>query len=60
MKVRPIRSTEPKGAHALFFDYGNGWPKYTFSRRAEDPQILVEELFRLEFKPPAPPPPAEP
>ncbi|WP_406437428.1 hypothetical protein OHB00_23955 [Streptomyces sp. NBC_00631] len=60
MKVRPIRSTQPKGAYALYFDHGNGWLKYTFTRRTQDPQILIEEVFWAEFKPPPPPSPAEP
>ncbi|MFJ9560248.1 hypothetical protein ACIRQQ_09425 [Streptomyces fuscichromogenes] len=60
MKVRPMRSTQPKGIHMVFFDYGNGWLKYTFTRRTQDPQILVEEVFWMEYKPSPPPPPAEP
>lgn len=52
MKVRPILSTEPKGAHALFFDNGSGWLKYSFVRRTEDPQIVAEEIFWLEGDPP--------
>ncbi|MBO8187386.1 hypothetical protein JW592_18220 [Streptomyces sp. DW4-2] len=45
MKVQPVQSTEPKGAHVLLFDSGHGWMTYTFIRRTEDPQIIVEELF---------------
>ncbi|GHI06690.1 hypothetical protein AQI88_30465 [Streptomyces cellostaticus] len=52
MKVRPDRSTDPKGRHICFFDYGNGWLKYVFVRRTEDPQITVEELFWLGTEPP--------
>ncbi|KUL24444.1 hypothetical protein [Streptomyces regalis] len=48
MQVRPILSSEPKGARALFFDNGNGWLKYSFVRRTEDPQIVVEEIFWQE------------
>jgi hypothetical protein len=45
MQVRPILSSEPKGARAVFFDNGKGWLKYTFVPRTEDPQIVVEEIF---------------
>ncbi|MDF3142893.1 MULTISPECIES: hypothetical protein [unclassified Streptomyces] len=45
MKVRPDRSTDPKGRHILFFDEGIGWLKYVFVPRTEDPQIVVEEIF---------------
>jgi hypothetical protein len=34
----------------FFFDDGNGWLKYTFVRRSEDPQITVEQLFWQGFK----------
>ncbi|MDT9698732.1 hypothetical protein [Streptomyces sp. P17] len=47
MWVMPIRSSEPKGARGLFFDLGNGWLKYTFVPRVEDPQIIVEQVFWL-------------
>ncbi|MFC8245415.1 hypothetical protein [Streptomyces chartreusis] len=59
MRVGPVLSTEPKGARALFFDRGSGWLKYTFVRRCEDPQIVVEEIFWLEADP-STEPPAEP
>ncbi len=59
MGVEPARSTEPKGRHICYFDHGNGWLKYTFVRRAEDPQIVVEEVFWQEPEPPTWPP-AEP
>jgi hypothetical protein len=45
MKVRPVESSKPTGARILLFDGGHGWMTYTFSRRAEDPQIVVEEVF---------------
>jgi hypothetical protein len=45
MKVRPVQSTEPKGARIFLFDGGHGWMIYTFIRRVEDPQIILEELF---------------
>ncbi|MGW2701198.1 hypothetical protein [Streptomyces sp. NPDC001340] len=59
MQVMPVRSSEPKGARALFFDNENGWLKYTFVPRTEDPQIVVEQLFWLGTEPPTEPP-AEP
>ena len=62
-QVMPIRSSEPKGPRALFFDNDNGWLKYTFVHRTEDPQIVVEELFWLGVEPPTDlpeDPPAEP
>ncbi|WP_406331117.1 hypothetical protein [Streptomyces sp. NBC_00203] len=59
MQVRPIRSNSPKGARALFFDNGNGWLKYSFVRRIEDPQIVVEEVFWQEAEPLTPPPAEE-
>jgi hypothetical protein len=46
MKVRPVESGKPKGPRILLFDSGHGWMTYTFIRRAEDPQIVVEEVFR--------------
>jgi hypothetical protein len=58
MEVMPIRSTAPKGARALFFDNGHGWLKYTFVPRAEDPQIVVEQVMWLGVEP-TPAPPAE-
>ena len=57
MKVVPDQSTVPKGRHLCFFDYGNGWLKYTFVRRTEDPQIVIEEVFWQEAKPLGSPPP---
>lgn len=45
MRVMPDQSTVPKGRHLCFFDNGKGWLKYTFVRRTEDPQIVVEEIF---------------
>jgi len=59
MSVMPGRSTEPKGRHLCFFDRGNGWLKYTFVRRTEDPQIMVEEVFWQEPEPLALPPAEE-
>jgi len=45
MYVEPVRSTDPKGPHVLFFDNHRGWLVYTFIGRTEDPQIIVEEIF---------------
>ncbi|MEU5701216.1 hypothetical protein [Streptomyces aurantiacus] len=45
MTVGPARSSRPKGAHICSFDHGNGWLTYTFVSRAEDPQIIVEQVF---------------
>ncbi|GHF64437.1 hypothetical protein GCM10010218_52490 [Streptomyces mashuensis] len=45
MRVEPVRSSQPKGPRVLYFDHGHGWLKYTFVRRTEDPQIIVEEIF---------------
>ncbi|MFF7313761.1 hypothetical protein [Streptomyces sp. NPDC008137] len=45
MKVRPLRSSRSKGSRILLFDNGHGWMTYTFIRRTEDPQIVVEEVF---------------
>ncbi|MBR8642364.1 hypothetical protein KEF29_31175 [Streptomyces tuirus] len=45
MRVGPLRSSDPKGARILLFDNGHGWMTYTFIRRTEDPQIVVEEVF---------------
>ncbi|MET9391650.1 hypothetical protein ABZY20_14745 [Streptomyces sp. NPDC006624] len=45
MKVAPVQSSKPKGARVLLFDGGHGWMTYTFVRRTEDPQIVVEEVF---------------
>jgi hypothetical protein len=45
MYIEPVRSTEPRGPRVLYFDNHRGWLVYTFIRRAEDPQIVVEELF---------------
>ncbi|WHM40807.1 hypothetical protein [Streptomyces sp. BPTC-684] len=43
--LEPARSSRPKGPHILGFDHGRGWLRYTFVRRVEDPQIIVEEIF---------------
>jgi hypothetical protein len=59
MRVAPGRSTDPKGRHICFFDNGNGWLKYSFVRRTEDPQIVVEEVFWQEAEPLTPPPAEE-
>ncbi|MFI1947074.1 hypothetical protein ACH46F_24915 [Streptomyces virginiae] len=45
MSVRPVESSWPKGARIFLFDGGNGWMIYSFIRHAEDPQIIVEEVF---------------
>jgi len=45
MKVHPVESSKPRGPRVLLFDSGHGWMTYTFIRRAEDPQIVVEEVF---------------
>ncbi|MDT0613891.1 hypothetical protein [Streptomyces lancefieldiae] len=45
MRVGPVRSSDPKGARIYFFDHGHGWLIYTFVRRVEDPQLVVEEIF---------------
>ncbi|MEU5049540.1 hypothetical protein [Streptomyces sp. NPDC021096] len=45
MFVEPARSSDPKGPRILHFDNGHGWLRYTFVRRIEDPQIVVEEIF---------------
>lgn len=45
MKVRPVDSSKPKGARILLFDDGHGWMTYSFLRRTEGPQIIVEEIF---------------
>ncbi|MFC8307907.1 hypothetical protein ACFUMJ_19515 [Streptomyces olivaceus] len=45
MYVEPVRSTDPKGPHILFFDNHRGWLVYTFVPRIQDPQITVEEVF---------------
>lgn len=55
----PGRSTDPKGRHVCLFDNGNGWLKYSFVRRTEDPQIVVEEVFWQEAEPLTPPPAEE-
>ncbi|MFF7982399.1 hypothetical protein ACFZDK_25260 [Streptomyces sp. NPDC007901] len=59
MQVMPVRSSDPKGARVLFFDDDNGWRKYTFVPRIEDPQIIVEQLVWLGVEP-STEPPAEP
>ncbi|MFE6624160.1 hypothetical protein [Streptomyces sp. NPDC057740] len=59
MQVMPVRSSQPNGARALFFDDGDGWLKYTFVPRGEDPQIIVEQVF-WQGSDPAKEPPAEP
>ncbi|MFG2955935.1 hypothetical protein ACGF5O_19705 [Streptomyces sp. NPDC048291] len=55
MTVTPVRSSDPKGPRVLFFDYENGWLKYTFVPRLEDPQIIVEELFWMGGEAPTEP-----
>jgi hypothetical protein len=45
MYVEPVRSTDPKGPHIMYFDNHRGWLVYTFDRRPEDPQIVVVEVF---------------
>ncbi|MFE0043204.1 hypothetical protein [Streptomyces albireticuli] len=45
MRVEPARSSDPKGPRILYFDNGHGWLRYTFVRRTDDPQIVVEEIF---------------
>lgn len=59
MQIMPVRSSEAKGARALFFDDGNGWLKYTFVPRAEDPQIIVEQVFWQGAEPAKEPPEEE-
>ncbi|MFC5953399.1 hypothetical protein ACFP51_02505 [Streptomyces pratens] len=46
MKVLPERSDRPKGGRICYFDRGHGRLLYVLVRRAEDPQIIVEEVFR--------------
>ncbi|MFI5571044.1 hypothetical protein ACIA6T_27615 [Streptomyces sp. NPDC051740] len=43
--VEPVRSTDPKGSHILYFDNHRAWLIYTFVRRAKDPRIIAEEVF---------------
>lgn len=45
MRVMPVQSSRPRGPRIFFFDSGHGWMIYSFIRRADDPQIVVEELF---------------
>ncbi|WP_050501958.1 hypothetical protein [Streptomyces monomycini] len=45
MLVEPARSSNPKGSRVLYFDNGHGWLTCTFVRLAEDPQIVVEQVF---------------
>ncbi|MFJ7205892.1 hypothetical protein ACIQWR_20440 [Streptomyces sp. NPDC098789] len=45
VSIEPVRSTDPRGAHVLYFDRGHGWLRYTFVHRSADPQIVVEQLF---------------
>ncbi|MFF5473229.1 hypothetical protein [Streptomyces achromogenes] len=59
MKVLPDRSSDPKGRHICFFDDGNGWLRYVFVRRMEEPQIVVEELFWMGAEPDETPPTEE-
>ncbi|MEV4340062.1 hypothetical protein [Streptomyces sp. NPDC049590] len=59
IKVRPARCTEPKGRHICYFGHGNGWLKFVFVPRVEDPQIVVEELFWLGTEPAEAPPTEE-
>jgi hypothetical protein len=56
MRVMPDQSTVPKGRHLCFFDHGNGWLKYTFVRRTENPQIVIEEVFWQIYEPSTEPP----
>ncbi|WP_329218676.1 hypothetical protein OG352_20100 [Streptomyces sp. NBC_01485] len=51
VQVIPARSTDPKGRHICLFDNSNGWLKYTFVRRTDGPQIVIEELFWQEADP---------
>ena len=59
MWVEPALSTQPKGARVFYFDHGSGWLTYSFIPRAEDPQLIVEQLFWQEPEPPTAAP-AEP
>ncbi len=43
--LEPARSSRPKAHHVLYFHHGRGWLRFTFVRRVEDPQIVVEEIF---------------
>ncbi|OEJ23153.1 hypothetical protein AR457_00025 [Streptomyces agglomeratus] len=45
VSIEPVRSTEPRGAHILYFDHGHGWLRYTFVHRTAEPQIIIESLF---------------
>ncbi|MER5732398.1 hypothetical protein ABT084_29380 [Streptomyces sp. NPDC002138] len=45
LHLEPARSSRPRGPHILAFDRGRGWLRFTFVHRAEDPQIVVEEIF---------------
>ncbi|MCX5195790.1 hypothetical protein OOK31_18140 [Streptomyces sp. NBC_00249] len=45
VSIEPARSTDPRGAHILYFDHGHGWLRYTFTRRTADPQIVIERIF---------------
>ncbi|MER5775462.1 hypothetical protein ABT144_14415 [Streptomyces sp. NPDC002039] len=40
--IEPVRSTQPRGAHLLYFDNGRGWLRYVFTPRTADPQIVIE------------------
>lgn len=43
--VEAARSTQPRGPHVLNFDRNRGWLRYTFIRRAAEPQIVIENVF---------------
>ncbi|MEV6685099.1 hypothetical protein AB0N28_07130 [Streptomyces sp. NPDC051130] len=45
VSVEPVRSTDPRGPHILYFDNSHGWLRYTFIHRAAEPQIIIEQLF---------------
>ncbi|OKI61637.1 hypothetical protein [Streptomyces sp. MJM1172] len=45
ISIEPARSTQPRGAHILNFDHNHGWLRYTFIRRAAEPQIIIETVF---------------
>ncbi|MEU4358791.1 hypothetical protein [Streptomyces virginiae] len=45
MSIEPARSTDPRGAHILYFDRGHGWLRYTFVHRTAEPQIVIERIF---------------
>ncbi|MFD7628552.1 hypothetical protein ACFV7Q_21355 [Streptomyces sp. NPDC059851] len=45
VNIEPVRSTQPRGAHLLYFDRGRGWLRYVFTPRVAEPQIVIETLF---------------